>query len=61
MGESFHNYLMRTDVNPDSSVTSDVDWIRVALEAGATYEITYDVACLHEGKIVGIHDPDGTQ
>ena len=59
VGESFQNYVMRTDVNPDSSVTSDVDWIRVALEAGATYEIVYDVACLHEGKIIGIHDPDG--
>ena len=59
VGESFQNYVMRTDVNPDSSVTSDVDWIRVALEAGATYKIVYDVACLHEGKIVGIHDPDG--
>ena len=59
VGESFQNYVMRTDVNPDSSVTSDVDLIRVALEAGATYEIIYDVACLHEGKIVGIHDPDG--
>ena len=59
VGESFENYVMRTDVNPDSSVTSDVDWIRVALEAGATYKIVYDVACLHEGKIVGIHDPDG--
>ena len=57
--EDFQNYLMRTDVNPDSSVTSDVDLIRVPLEAGATYEIVYDVACLHEGKIVGIHDPDG--
>ena len=59
VGESFQNYIMRTDVNPDSSVTSDVDLIRVPLEAGATYEIVYDVACLHEGKIVGIHDPDG--
>ena len=58
VGESFQNYIMRTDVNPDSSVTSDVDLIRVTLEAGATYEIVYDVACLHEGKIVGIHDPD---
>ena len=59
VGESFQNYIMRTDVNPDSSVTSDVDLIRVTLAAGATYEIVYDVACLHEGKIVGIHDPDG--
>ena len=59
VGESFQNYVMRTDVNPDSSVTSDVDWIRVALETGATYKIVYDVACLHEGKIVGIHDPHG--
>ena len=59
VGESFQNYIMRTDVNPDSSVTSDVDLIRVALEEGATYEIVYDVACLHEGTIVGIHDPDG--
>ena len=59
VGESFQNYVMRTDANPDSSVTSDVDWIRVALEAGATYKIVYDVACLHEGKIVGIHDPHG--
>ena len=58
VGESFQNYIMRTDVNPDNSVTSDVDLIRVTLEAGATYEIVYDVACLHEGKIVGIHDPD---
>ena len=59
VGESFQNYVMRTDANSDSSVTSDVDWIRVALEAGATYKIVYDVACLHEGKIVGIHDPHG--
>ena len=57
--EDFQNYLMRTDVNPDSSVTSDVDLIRVLLEAGATYEIVYDVACLHEGKIVGIHNSNG--
>ena len=59
VGESFQNYIMRTDVNPDSSVTSDVDLIRVTLQANIKYEIVYDVACLHEGKIVGIHDPDG--
>ena len=32
--EDFQNYLMRTDANPDSSVTSDVDLIRVASESG---------------------------
>ena len=55
----FHNYLMRTDANPDSSRTADIDWIRVDLQGNATYEITYDVACLHEGEIVGIYDSDG--
>ena len=60
VGESFQNYLMRTDVNPDSSVTSDVDWIRVALKADVTYEIVYDVACLHQGRIEGIYDSTGT-
>ena len=55
----FHNYLMRTDANPDSSKTGDIDWIRVDLQGNATYEITYDVACLHEGEIVGIYDSDG--
>ena len=55
----FHNYLMRTDANPDSSTTNDIDWIRVDLQGNATYEITYDVACLHEGEIVGIYDSDG--
>ena len=55
----FHNYLMRTDANPDSSKTADIDWIRVDLQGNATYEITYDVACLHEGEIVGIYDSDG--
>ena len=55
----FHNYLMRTDANPDSSMTNDIDWIRVDLQGNATYEITYDVACLHEGEIVGIYDSDG--
>ena len=57
--DDFQNYLMRTDANPESSRTSDVDWIRVALEAGATYEIVYDVACLHEGQIVGVYDSTG--
>ena len=55
----FHNYLMRTDANPDSSRTADIDWIRVDLQGNTTYEITYDVACLHEGEIVGIYDSDG--
>ena len=55
----FHNYLMRTDANPDSSRTNDIDWIRVDLQGNTTYEITYDVACLHEGEIVGIYDSDG--
>ena len=55
----FHNYLMRTDANPDSSTTTDIDWIKVYLQGNATYEITYDVACLHEGEIVGIYDSDG--
>ena len=55
----FHNYLMRTDANPDSSRTADIDWIEVFLERNTTYEITYDVACLHEGEIVGIYDSDG--
>ena len=55
----FHNYLMRTDPNPDSSTTTDIDWIKVYLQGNATYEITYDVACLHEGEIVGIYDSDG--
>ena len=57
--EDFQNYLMRTDVNPESSRTNDVDWIRVSLEAGATYRIVYNVACLHEGHIRGIHDSTG--
>ena len=57
--EDFQNYLMRTDVNPESSRTNDVDWIRVSLEAGATYRIVYEVACLHEGHIRGIHDSTG--
>ena len=56
--ESSQNYLMRTDVNPDSPVTRDVDWIRVALKAGGKYEITYDVSCLHEGLIYGVRDSD---
>ena len=55
----FHNYLMRTDANSDSSKTADIDWIKVDLQGNATYEITYDVACLHEGEIVGIYDSDG--
>ena len=58
--EDFQNYLMRTGNNPESSRTSEVDWIRVSLEASATYEIIYDVACLHEGHIVGIYDSTGT-
>ena len=58
--EDFQNYLMRTANNPESSRTSDVDWIRVSLEASATYEIIYHVACLHEGHIVGIYDSTGT-
>ena len=57
--EDFQNYLMRTDVNPESSRTNDVDWIHVSLEAGATYRIVYEVACLHEGHIRGIHDSTG--
>ena len=50
---------MRTDKNPESSRTDDVDWIRVALKADVRYEIVYNVACLHEGEIVGIYDPHG--
>ena len=60
VGESFQNYVMRTDANPESSRTGDVDWIRVALEEDATYEIVYDVACLHQGRIEGIYDSTGT-
>ena len=60
VGESFQNYVMRTDRNAESSRTGDVDWIRVALKADVTYEIVYDVACLHQGKIEGIYGPDGT-
>ena len=52
---------MRTDVSPESQTTDDVDWIRVALEAGATYEIVYDVKCLHRSIIEGIYDPDGNR
>ena len=59
--EDFQNYLMRTDVSPESQTTDDVDWIRVALEAGATYEIVYDVKCLHRSIIEGIYDPDGNR
>ena len=60
VGESFQNYVMRTGTNPESSRTDDVDWIRVALKADVTYEIVYDVACLHQGRIEGIYGPDGT-
>ena len=59
--EDFQNFLMRTDVSPESQTTDDVDWIRVALEAGATYEIVYDVKCLHRSIIEGIYDPDGNR
>ena len=59
VGESFQNYVMRTDRNAESSRTGDVDWIRVALKADVTYKIIYDVACLHQGRIEGIYDPDG--
>ena len=59
--EDFQNYLMRTDVSPESQTTDDVDWIRVTLEAGATYEIVYDVKCLHRGIIEGIYDADGNR
>ena len=59
--EDFQNYLMRTDASPESQTTDDVDWIRVALEAGATYEIVYDVACLHRSIIEGIYDSDGNR
>ena len=58
--EDFQNYLMRTDRNAESSRTDDVDWIRVALKANVTYEIVYDVACLHQGRIEGIYDSTGT-
>ena len=60
VGESFQNYVMRTGANPESSRTDDVDWIRAALKADVTYEIVYDVACLHQGRIEGIYGPDGT-
>ena len=59
--EDFQNYLMRTDADADSQTTDDVDWIRVALEAGATYEIVYDVACQHRSIIEGIYDSDGNR
>ena len=58
--EDFQNYVMRTDRNPESSRTDDIDWIRVALKANVTYEIVYDVACLHQGRIEGIYDSTGT-
>ena len=60
VGESFQNYVMRTDRNAESSRTGDVDWVRVALKADVTYKIVYDVACLHQGRIEGIYGPDGT-
>ena len=59
--EDFQNFLMRTDASPESQTTDDVDWIRVTLEAGATYEIVYDVKCLHRGIIEGIYDADGNR
>ena len=58
--EDFQNYLMRTDRNPESSRTDDVDWIRVALKASTKYKIVYDVACLHQGRIEGVYDSTGT-
>ena len=57
--EDFQNYVMRTDRNPESSRTDDVDWIRVALKANTKYKIVYDVACLHQGRIEGIYDSTG--
>ena len=58
--EDFQNYVMRTDRNPESSRTDDIDWIRVALKASTKYKIVYDVACLHQGRIEGIYDSTGT-
>ena len=57
--ENFQNYLMRTSDDPEDSETSDVDWIHVSLKANTTYEIIYDVACLHEGIIVGVYNAIG--
>ena len=57
--ENFQNYLMRTSDDPEDSETSDVDWIHVSLKENTTYKIIYDVACLHEGIIVGIYNAIG--
>ena len=55
VGGSAQNYVMRTSAVPEDSGTADIDWIYVVLDEGVTYEIVYDVACLHQGIIVGIY------
>ena len=55
------SYIMRTRPDSTSSNTDDADMFRVLLNKNNLYRFEWDVACVHEGIILGIiddnHDP----
>ncbi len=59
VGGSIRTYIMRTETNASSTSTTDLDTIKVALQANTRYRFVWDVACLHEGMIPSIFGPTG--
>ena len=59
VGGSIRTYIMRTEANASSTSTTDLDAIKVALQANTRYRIVWDVACLHKGMITSIFSPTG--
>ena len=56
VGDKAGSYIMRTRPDSTSSFTDDVDMFRVLLTRNILYRFEWDVACVHEGIILGIID-----
>ncbi len=56
VGDKAGSYIMRTRSDSTSSFTDDADMFRVLLKRNTLYRFEWDVACVHEGIILGIFD-----
>ena len=54
VGDKAGSYIMRTKSDSTSSDTDDADMFRVLLTNNILYRFEWDVACVHEGIILGI-------
>ena len=54
VGDKAGSYIMRTKSDSTSSYTDDADMFRVLLTNNTLYRFEWDVACVHEGIILGI-------